>query len=83
MRDEPPITDPVATRELAARLRAGAEHVHDRATRLDRRLDALRFEGPAALRLRAAGAERKLRANQIAEELRNLAADLSQSRDAC
>jgi hypothetical protein len=82
MRDETPITDPVATRELAARLRAASEHVHDRALRLDRRLDALRFEGPAALRLRAAGAEQKLRANQIAGELQDLAADLSHSCDA-
>jgi hypothetical protein len=76
MRDIP-TTDPVASREMAARLRAGAERVHDLARRLDHRLDALEFEGPAALRVRAEGVERKLRANQIADELRDVAASLS------
>jgi hypothetical protein len=78
MRDYP-TSDPVATRELAGRLRAGGDRIHDQAGRLDRKLDSLQFEGPAALRLRAAGAERKLRANQIAEELRDIAAGLSQT----
>jgi hypothetical protein len=72
MRDIP-LTDPAAVRTLAARLRADAEQLHEQAQRLEHRLDAVRFEGPAALRLRAAMAERKLRGAAIAGELRNLA----------
>ncbi len=82
MRDIP-TTDPVASREMAARLRTGAERVHDLARRLALRLAALAFQGPAALRLRAEGVERKLRANQIAGELRDVATGLSHGGETC
>jgi uncharacterized protein YukE len=72
MRDIP-LSDPAALRALAARLRADAERLHDAAQRLDHRLDALTLEGPAALRLRATMAERKLRAAAIVAELRDVA----------
>jgi hypothetical protein len=74
-----PVSDPAATREVAVRLRADAERLHDRTRRLDQRLDALEFQGPAALRMRAAAVERKLRADQIAEELRDVSVALSHS----
>lgn len=74
-----PISDPAAGRELAMRLRAAGERVHERTRMLDHRLDALEFEGPAALRLRVAAAERKLRAEQISVELREIAGMLSTS----
>jgi hypothetical protein len=72
MRDTP-TTDPAAARQLAMTLRDSAERVHELAIRLDHHTDALRFEGPAALRLRATMAERKLRAMAISNELRELA----------
>jgi hypothetical protein len=68
-----PHGDPVAASELAARLRAAADRVDDSARRLDARLDDLTFEGPAALRLRAAIVERRLRAARIADDLRETA----------
>jgi hypothetical protein len=74
-----PVSDPGAARELAVRLRAGGERLHERRRALDHRLGALEFEGPAALRLRVASAERKLRAEQIAGELRDIATALSHS----
>jgi hypothetical protein len=74
-----PAADPAATRDVAVRLRADAERLHDRTRHLDQRLDALEFQGPAALRMRAATVERKLRADQIAAELRDISLALSQS----
>ena len=74
-----PISDPAAGRELAMRLHAAGERLNERARALDHRLDALEFEGPAALRLRIAAAEHKLRDEQIAGELRDVATALSHS----
>jgi succinylarginine dihydrolase len=82
MRDFPS-ADPAAVRTLAARLRSDAERLHDQAQRLDHRLDALNFEGPAALRLRAAMTERKLRALAVAGELRELSELADQSSHGC
>jgi hypothetical protein len=72
MRDLPN-HDTSAARQLSATLRESAERVHELAVQLDHRTDALRFDGPAALRLRTAMAERKLRAVAIARELHELA----------
>jgi len=72
MRDLPD-HDTAAARQLSATLRESAERVHELAVGLDHRTDALGFEGPAALRLRAAMAERKLRAMAIGRELHELA----------
>jgi hypothetical protein len=63
-------SDPEAIRALSARLRAAAERVEDRMHGLDARVDDLTFHGPAALRLRAAMAERGIRGRRIAAELR-------------
>ncbi|MEA2294187.1 MAG: hypothetical protein QOE86_1826 [Solirubrobacteraceae bacterium] len=71
MRDLPD-HDIAATQPRSAALREAAEPVDDLAGRLDHRADAVRFEGPAALRRRAAMAERKLRTVAIARELRAL-----------
>jgi hypothetical protein len=68
-----PHTDPAAAAEVAARLRAAADQVDEQARRLDARLDDLTFQGPAALRLRAAMVERCLRATRVADALRELA----------
>jgi hypothetical protein len=68
-----PSADPAAMLAFAARVRLNAERVHELSRRLDARVEALHFEGPAAVRLHAEMAERKLRARGVADELQELA----------
>jgi uncharacterized protein YukE len=72
MLDTPP-SDPAAVLAFAARVRLNAERVHAQLRRLDARVDALNFEGPAAVRLHADMAERKVRAHRVAEDLEDVA----------
>ena len=73
MLDTPTHRDPAAAQAEAARLRAAAESVAQLQQRLDARVDALPFQGPAALRFRTAMAERSQRARRLAAELQDMA----------
>lgn len=73
MLDAPTHRDPAAAQAQAARLRTAAESVAHLQQRLDARVDALPFEGPAALRFRTAMSERSQRARRLAAELQDMA----------
>ena len=65
--------DPAAMRTHAAALRQSAERLTALDDRVDRRVDALVFEGPAASRLRAAQTDRSARTRRAAQQLHDLA----------
>jgi uncharacterized protein YukE len=65
--------DPTAMRTRAAAMRQSAESLRALGQRIDRRVEGLRFEGPAAMRFRAAAAERSQRAMGAAHRLDELA----------
>ena len=69
MLDMPVTRDPAAAQANAARLRAAADTVAALAQRLDHRVDAMTFTGPAAMRFRAAMTERVQRARRLSAEL--------------
>ena len=65
--------DVAAMRSRAAGIRQSADAVRALQDRLDRRVDALAFEGPAAMRFRASVSERSQRARRAAQRLDELA----------
>jgi uncharacterized protein YukE len=80
--------DPSAMRSRAAALHNKAEALRAVGHRLDRRVEALRFEGPAAVRFRSAAAERSRtalatahRLDEIADRLQHEAARHEQHAD--
>jgi len=68
-----PVTDPAAMLQRAAALRATAEQVTSTVERLDRRVETMHYQGPAADRFRAAMADRSLRGRRAVQELNDLA----------
>jgi uncharacterized protein YukE len=66
-------TDPAAMRQQAANLRDAAERVATLVERLDRRVEATEYRGPAADRFRASMTDRSLRGRRAAQELNDLA----------
>jgi uncharacterized protein YukE len=68
-----PVNDPAAMRQRAATLRSTAEQVATLVERLDRRVETMEFQGPAAERFRAAMSDRTLRGRRAAQELEELA----------
>lgn len=73
---EATLHDPAEIRRQAALLRSAAETIEILVERLDHRVDAMEFEGPAALRFRAAMEERGRRGHRAARELGELATTL-------
>jgi uncharacterized protein YukE len=67
------IGDPAAMRQQAASVRVAAESVAALVDRLDRQLEDMTFEGPAATRVRAAAVERHLRARRTIADLYDVA----------
>ena len=65
--------DVAAMRSRAAGIRQSADAVRTLHDRVDRRVDALAFEGPAAMRFRASVSERSQRARRAAQRLDELA----------
>jgi hypothetical protein len=65
--------DPAALRTEAAAVRNSSESLRGLAERLDRRAETLAFQGPGALRFRAAIAERSRRATLAAQQMEELA----------
>jgi uncharacterized protein YukE len=68
-----PHADPSSLRAKASSLRDSAEALRATSDRLTRRVDATPFEGPAAMRFRAAFAERRNRALTAAQRLDEVA----------
>ena len=68
-----PVTDPAAMHQRAAALRATAEQVASTVERLDRRVETMHYQGPAADRFRAAMSDRSLRGKRAVQELNELA----------
>jgi|tagenome__1003787_1003787.scaffolds.fasta_scaffold20925403_3 WXG100 family type VII secretion target len=80
--------DPTAMRARATTMQRHAESLRNLGQRLDRRIEALRFEGPAATRFRAGMAERSQRArgaahrlDEVADRIQSEAARLEQHAD--
>lgn len=68
--------DPAEARRQAALLRTAAETIETLVERLDRRFDSMDFEGPAAVRFRAAMEDRSRRARRAARDLEDLSTNL-------
>jgi uncharacterized protein YukE len=68
-----PHVDPAAMRARAAAIRLNAESLRALGERLDRRVDGLVYEGPAAVRFRAAAVERSHRTRGAVRELDRMA----------
>jgi uncharacterized protein YukE len=65
--------DPAAMRQQAANLRDAAERLTTLVERVDRRVEATEYRGPAADRFRAAMTDRSLRGRRAAQQLNDLA----------
>jgi uncharacterized protein YukE len=65
--------DPAEIRRQAALLRSAAETIELLVQRLDHRVESMTFEGPAAVRFKAAMHDRRQRGNRVANELEELA----------
>jgi uncharacterized protein YukE len=70
--------DPVTLRARAAAVRESAQSLRALGERLDRRVEHLAFEGPAAVRFRAAASERARRTRHAVHELDAVADRLHQ-----
>ncbi len=68
-----PIGNPEAMHAHANRLRMYGNQLYSLAERLQHRIDAIEFEGPAARRFRAEMVERRRRAQRAHQELHDLA----------
>jgi Proteins of 100 residues with WXG len=65
--------DPAGIRQQAALVRTTADSVEALITRLDHDVQAMDFEGPAAMRARSAWIDRQQRARHVIAELREIA----------
>jgi hypothetical protein len=65
--------DPAGIRQQAELVRTTADSVEALIAHLDHDVQAMEFEGPAAMRVRAAFAERQHRARHVIGELREIA----------
>lgn len=74
-----PIGEPEAMRELARALRFRAETVATLGEQVQRRVDGLAYEGPAASRLRFDTERRRREAQRVAGELNEMAAAIVRS----
>jgi hypothetical protein len=65
--------DPAGIRQQAELVRVTADSVETLIAHLNHEVQAMEFEGPAALRVRSAFAERQHRARHVIGELREIA----------